>query len=92
MKKYLTELKGMEKDLKTSFDTLSKNKTMAEHRLKELDEKFILNEISVLYKQNIGLRKHSKNYLGEQSKMMTSLEKDWKVVRAGIKNFEGGAQ
>ena len=59
MKTYLSELKGMEKDLKSSFDTLTKNRNAAEHKLKELDEKFILNEVSVLYKQNVGLRKNS---------------------------------
>lgn len=33
----------MEKDLKSSFDTLIKDKNYSEQRIKELDEKFILN-------------------------------------------------
>ena len=63
---HLSELKSMEKDLKLSYDTLVKHKTSSEQKLKEFDEKFILNEIAVLYKQNLGLRKNSENYLAEQ--------------------------
>ena len=81
MKTSLAELKAMEKDLKSSFDNLLKNKGTSESKLKELDEKFILNEISVLYKQNIALRKNSESYLSEQKKMAKSLEKDLKAVR-----------
>jgi hypothetical protein len=81
MKTSLAELKAMEKDLKSSFDNLLKNKGASESKLKELDEKFILNEISVLYKQNIALRKNSESYLSEQKKMTKSLEKDLKAVR-----------
>jgi hypothetical protein len=81
----------MEKDLKSSFDTLTKNKNSSEQRLKELDEKFILSEISVLYKQNIGMRKNSEAFIAEQEKITKSLEKDWKKVRKGMKNFETDA-
>ena len=59
MKSYLSDLKNMEKDLKSSFDALIKNKNGLDYKLKELDEKFVLNEVSVLYKQNIALRKNS---------------------------------
>jgi hypothetical protein len=59
MRGHLADLKNMEKDLKSSFDNLIKDKNASEQKLKELDEKFILNEISVLYKQNVGLRKAS---------------------------------
>lgn len=92
MRVHLADLKNMEKDLKSSFDTLIKDKNASEQKLKELDEKFILNEISVLYKQNIGLRKTSEGYLVEQQKMLKSLEKDWEAVRSNMSNFEVRAQ
>jgi hypothetical protein len=37
MKSHLSELKNMEKDLKLNFDTLTKSKTAAEQKMKELD-------------------------------------------------------
>lgn len=59
MKNQLSNLKSMEKDLRTSFDTLTKSKATVDSKYKELDEKFILNEVSALYKMNKNLRKTS---------------------------------
>lgn len=59
MKNQLSNLKSMEKDLRTSFDALTKSKAAVDSKYKELDEKFILNEVSALYKMNKNLRKTS---------------------------------
>ena len=43
MKAQLSELKNMEKDLRIHFEALTKNKNATEQKIRELDEKFILN-------------------------------------------------
>lgn len=53
----------MEKDLRNNFDALNKSKLTIELRYKELDEKFILNEVNAIYKMNKGLRKTSEAIL-----------------------------
>ena len=46
-----------------------------------MDEKLILNEITLLQKQNPGLRKLSTGLLQEQQQLRGQLELDWKKVR-----------
>lgn len=82
----------MEKDLRINFDALMKNKTGVEQRFRELDEKFILNEVSALYKMNKGLRKLSESICNEERDLMVGLDRDWERLRVGVNYFEAGAQ
>lgn len=92
MKAQLSELRNMEKDLRTSFDQLTKNRAAVEQRCRELDEKFILNEVTALYKMNKGLRKTSETIFNEEIELIGKLEKDWDKLREGVSKFESGAQ
>jgi hypothetical protein len=55
----------MEKDLRATFDSLTKSRANLDSKYKELDERFILNEVAALYKMNKGLRKTSEAVLRE---------------------------
>lgn len=65
MRSHLGELKAMEKDLRATFDSLTKSRANLDSKYKELDERFILNEVAALYKMNKGLRKTSEAVLRE---------------------------
>jgi hypothetical protein len=66
MRAQLNELKTMEKDLRTTFDALTKSRAALDSKYRELDERFILNEVAALYKMNKGLRKTSEAVLKEE--------------------------
>jgi hypothetical protein len=66
MRAQLNELKTMEKDLRTTFDALTKSRATLDSKYRELDERFILNEVAALYKMNKGLRKTSEAVLKEE--------------------------
>jgi hypothetical protein len=65
MKGHLSELKNMEKDLRIAFDSLTKSRMNVDSKYKELDEKFILNEVSAMYKMNKNMRKTSEALVKE---------------------------
>lgn len=67
----------MEKDLRTAFDALTKSRANLDSKYRELDEKFILNEVGALYKMNKALRKTSEAVVREEQDLMKILEGDW---------------
>jgi hypothetical protein len=92
MRGHLAELKTMEKDLRAVFDTLTKSRGNLDSKYRELDERFILNEVTALYKMNKALRKNSEAVVREEQSLMKVLEGDWERFREGLGLFEGGAQ
>jgi septal ring factor EnvC (AmiA/AmiB activator) len=87
MRSHLAELKAMEKDLRTTFDSLTKSRANLDSKYKELDERFILNEVAALYKMNKGLRKTSEAVLREEQSLMKVLEGDWERFRESLALF-----
>lgn len=77
----------MEKDLRATFDSLNKSRANLDSKYKELDEKFILNEVAALYKMNKGLRKTSEAVLREEQSLMKVLEGDWERFRESLALF-----
>ncbi len=73
MRGHLAELKAMEKDLRATFDSLTKSRANLDSKFKELDEKFILNEVAALYKMNKALRKTSESVVREEQSLMKML-------------------
>lgn len=77
MRSHLAELRTMEKDLRSTFDALTKSRANLDSKYRELDERFILNEVAALFKMNKGLRKTSEAVVKEEQELTKALESDW---------------
>ena len=82
----------MEKGLRQRHDALIRGMAAAEGRRKEMDERFILNEVQALWRNSPQMRGVSREILREETEMEQGLDRQWEGLRAAAVEFEAGAQ
>ena len=92
MRTQLVGLKDMEKALRQQHDLLIKGTAAAEGKRKDMDERFILNEIQALYKNESSIRALSREILKEEADLEKKIDREWEALKGAVVEFEAGAQ